>query len=158
VNREEFTGLPLRLALGVIWDAIGAGRFEMLPIVQVPRPPKYDGRLTRKGGFWWLSEMDLNSLQFWCAKKKEGAASGSQWAEKDGKLAATMSKWIEWRTLFPNDVWSGVRGDDRATAAAPSREPALRQWDDNGSRRQNNAPPPSADDDGRATDEDEFGF
>ncbi len=122
----------------------------------VPRPPRYDGRLGRKGGFVWLSELSLESLEWWHAKKLESASSDSQYAEKDGKTAATLAKWIEWRRLFPNERWYGTRGEEKVTAEAPSREPQVNAWEEKangaggkkptGTPRGNAAPPRDDDD------------
>ena len=132
MTRDEFTSLPLRLALGVIFDAMPKRLGEMRA-PDVARAPKYDGRLSRGSkGYCWLSEMLLDDLRWWHGKKLESAESGSEWADKDRKTADTIAKWITWRTLFPTDVWSGTRGDDRATAKPPSREPAMHQWENRG--------------------------
>ena len=156
MNKAEFCELPPGIALGIVYDLLQR-EIEGMPKPFVPRPPKFDGKLTRQGGFWWMSEMDLNSLVYWQGKKRESAQSGSQWAEKDQKVADLLSKWIEWRKLFPEQRWSGTRGDDRMTAAAPSREPALNKWpprNGNGASNSNHhdsSPPPPR-------DEDDFGF
>ncbi len=129
MNRDEFTSLPLRLALGVIYDAMPKRLGEM-KAPEIPRPPKYDGRLSRgQKGYCWMSEMLLEDLQWWHGKKLESADGGGQYADKDRKTADTLAKWIVWRSLFPSDVWSGTRGDDRATGKPPSREPAMHQWE-----------------------------
>jgi len=141
VKRDEFASLPVSIALGLIYDMARA-KLEPMPRPAVPMAPKFDGRLPRKGGFFWLSEMLLQDLEWWHSKKQESAASGGEWAEKDGKLAATLAKWIEWRKLFPSERWRGKRGDDWATAEAPSREPQLRQWDPKGSPKGNGAKAP----------------
>jgi len=153
VNREDFVALPLRLALGVIWDALGP-QLASVSAPPIPRAPKYDGRLFKKGGFCWLSELDLNSLEWWQNKKRESAAGGGQYADRDAKDVSLYEKWIEWRRLFPSEVWSGTRGEDRATAAPPSREPRLHQWNGNGRSRSKPQPPPE--DDGRGAEDDSF--
>lgn len=127
MKKEEFASLPLKTALELIYD-MAVAKLEPLPRPSVPRPPKYDDRLARKNGFVWVSEMLLADLIWWREKKREGAASGGPYAEKDAKLVEKLSKWIEWRSLFPTEVWSGTRGDDRATAAPPSRDAKLQRW------------------------------
>jgi len=127
MTKEEFSTLPLKVALELVYDMAHA-KLEPLPKPTLPRSPKYDDRLPRKGGFIWTSEMLLADLIWWREKKRESADGGGQYAEKDAKLVAKFDKWIEWRTLFPTEVWSGTRGDDRATGAAPSREPRLQPW------------------------------
>ena len=138
MDRDTFINLPLKLALGVIWD-VASQRLRDMPAPEVPRPPRYDGRLGRRGGYVWMSELTLESLTWWHQKKAESAAARTEWSDKDGKTAATLAKWIEWRAISPNEVWSGTRGEDRATAAPPSREPKLNAWDNsktNGTRQQ----------------------
>jgi hypothetical protein len=141
VTKEEFASLPLQTALGLVYD-MAAAKLSPLPRPPVPRPPKYDDRMSRKKGFFvWVSEMTLDDLVWWENKKRESAASDSPYAEKDGKLADKLAKWIEWRRLFPTEVWSGTRGDDRATAAPPSRDPKLNAWGER-TNKPNGAPPP----------------
>lgn len=127
MTEDEFVNLPLRLALRVIWAA-ASSRLRDMPAPEVPRPPRYDGKLGRKGGFVWMSEITLESLEWWHDQKSKGADEGGQYAEQNRKTAAALDKWIEWRRLFPNEIWCGTRGEDRATAAAPSREPQLHAW------------------------------
>jgi hypothetical protein len=160
VDRAEFCALPPAIALGLIYDVASAKLREM-PVPPIPRPPKYDDRFPKKKGFFvWCSELDLNSLEWWRGKKAESVASGSEWAEKDEKWVAKLDKWIEWRRLFPYEPWSGTRGEDRASAAPPSREPALHPWGDrpaSGGQRQQSKPQTSPENDGRESDE-EFQF
>jgi hypothetical protein len=128
VTKDEFTSLPVTLALGLVYD-LAASKLSGMPAPDVPRPPKYDGRLGRKKGlFCWMSEMTLDDLEWWHAKKSESAGGDSQWSERDGKTAATLGRWIEWRRLFPSEQWSGLRGEDRVTAALPSRDVTLHEW------------------------------
>lgn len=143
MTRDEFEALPLRTALGVIYDTLERDLADVeKPFV--PRPPKYDDRYPKKKGLYvWVSEMTLDDMIFWRGKKAESAAGGGQWAEKDAKWVTKFDKWIAWRQLFPAEVWSGTRGDERATAAPPSREPELHPWEGNGKKR-NSEPPPTA--------------
>lgn len=127
MNRDQFTDLPLKTALGILFD-IAHAKIEQIPAPTLPRSPKYDDRLPRKGGFIWTSEMLLADLIWWREKKRESADGGGQYAEKDAKLVGKLDKWIEWRSLYPSETWSGTRGDDRATAAPPSKEPKLQPW------------------------------
>lgn len=130
MTREEWTSLPLKIALGLIYDV--STHVRNMPMPEVPRPPRYDGRLSKKGGYVWMSEMTLESLIWWHTKKAESAEAGTEFSERDGKVANTLAKWIEWRSVSPAEVWSGTRGEDRATAAAPSREPELQAWNNGG--------------------------
>ncbi len=127
MTRDQFVNLPLKLALSVIWD-LARAKLENMSAPTAPLPPKYDGRLGRNGGFIWMSEMDLESLKWWFDTKTKSAKGGGQYAERDGKTAATLDKWIVWRLVFPDARWSGIRDKDRATAAMPSREPQVQQW------------------------------
>jgi hypothetical protein len=129
VKREDFCALPLPIALGVLFDI--AHKLADVPMPDIPRSPKYDGRLSRGSkGYCWMSEMDLESLQWWHAKTTESASRGGQYAEKDAKTAATLGKWIAWRTVAPDATWRGTRGDTAATGQPPSREPQLHQWEE----------------------------
>lgn len=132
MTKDEFISLPLRTALGVVYDLL-AQQIERAAKPDVARPPKYDDRFPKKKGFYvWVSEMTLEDMTWWRGRKAESAASGGQYAEKDAKWVAKFDKWIAWRQLFPSDVWSGTRGDDRATAAPPSRDPELHAWGNDG--------------------------
>ncbi len=128
MTREEFASLPPKIALEVLYD-IARAKLEPLTRPDVPRAPLYDGRLSRGNkGFTFMSEMLLRDLEWWEKKKSESAESGSQYAEKDRKTAATLRAWIAWRKLFPSELWSGKRDEDRVTAAPPSRDPKLHEW------------------------------
>jgi hypothetical protein len=163
VTRDEYATLPPMIALGLIWD-MARPKLEPMPRPQVPSAPRYDGRLSRGTmGFLWMSEMDLGSLEWWERKKRESAEGGGQYADRDKKGAAVLQAWIAWRKLFPHEVWSGTRGEDRVTAAPPSREPVVRPWPkrDGGPGAGNNQKKkrgPSPDDDGRGEEEEYNGF
>jgi hypothetical protein len=151
MDRDTFTSLPLRLALGILYDAMPKRLGEM-KAPEILRPPKYDGRLSRGGkGYCWMSEMLLEDLQWWHGKKAESGASDSQYAEKDQKTAATLAMWIAWRALFPTDIWSGTRGQDRATGKPPSKEPAMHQWE-----QRNGTTAPAATGQAKPEDDDNF--
>jgi hypothetical protein len=152
MTREEFQKLPIQIALGLVYD-MAAQRLGETPMPELPRSPKYDARLAKRGGFVWVSELALEDLEWWAKKKRESAVSGSEYAEKDAKVADTLERWLPWRRLFPNEQWRGTRGDDRVTAATPSKEPRLNSWDNsksNGGRRAPASEPPPP--------EDDFGF
>ena len=128
MTRDEYVNLPVRLALGLIWD-VASARLRDLPAPQVPRPPRFDGRLRREGGFVWYSELDIDSLEFWRDKNAKSAEEGGQWAEANRKTAENLEKWIAWRELFPNDRWCGTRGDEKnVTGELPSRKPRVNKW------------------------------
>lgn len=127
MTKEQFLALPPIVALGLVYD-MAAAKLSPMPLPEYAKPPRYDGRLSKKGGFVWMSEMTLDDLTWWEAKKRESSAAGTQYSEKDGKSADTLAKWIAWRRIEPTAIWSGTRGDDRATAAPPSRDPVVHKW------------------------------
>jgi hypothetical protein len=160
VDRDEFRSLPPYVALGLLFD-LYEEQLANEPRPRPPFPPKYDGKLTKSGGFIWMSECDLGSLEWWLSKKIESANGDGDFAEKDAKLVPILEKWIAWRRAYPYEQWSGTRGDDRAIATFPCKNPKLRQWEPRkdgagkpttgakpgGGARQPNSPPPSDDDD-----------
>lgn len=157
MNRDEFTSLPLRIALGIIYDIARTQRLVDMPRPDVPKPPLYDGRLSRgEQGFVWMSEMTLRDLRWWRDAKQKSAADPdrAKYAEQARKSVAMLDKWIAWRADFPTELWSGKRGDDRATGAPPGRDARINPWGDNGSRKKNETksskqePPPDEDDGG----------
>ncbi len=160
MTRDEFAALPPAIALGLIWD-VASDRLKRMPCPRVPGPPKYDGRLKRGTGFVWFSELDLDSLEYWWAKNRDGAAAGGEWAERNGKTAATLEKWVAWRRLYPYEQWRGIRGEERAIARMPEREPVVNAWDEkpggtgkkqqkqqSGAQRGRQPPPAEEDDNG----------
>jgi hypothetical protein len=129
MDRDEFSGLPLRLALGVIFDLLPGIASVEAP--KSPFPPKYDDRMPKKGGqFCYMSEMTAEDLAWWYEKTQKSANAGGQYAEKDAKLASKISHWVKWRSVFPGALWSGERNRVKVTAAPPSREPKLHSWED----------------------------
>ena len=130
MTRDEFISLPLRVALGVLYDAMPK-RLGELPAPELPRSPKYDGRIPKgEKSFVWMSEMDLPSLVWWEKKKTEAAEKGDRFAEQNRKGAITLAKWIEWRRCFPRSPWEGTRGEERVTAQPPSKNPEQHPWQD----------------------------
>lgn len=162
MTRDEFASLPPRIALELIYD-MARTKLVNVPRPEVPKPPLYDGRLSKgnEKGFVWMSEMALSDLEWWATAKEKSAAEGGRYAEQNAKSAATLRKWIAWRMLFPFEPWSGKRGEDRVTAAMPSRSPELHAW---GPRSDSKKPAsqqserraPAPDD--RGNDEDDLGF
>lgn len=129
MTRDEFLALPVGIALGVIYDQMPQ-RMASVPAPPIPRPPKFDSKLSRKGGFCWMSEMDLNSLRYWHGKKSQGG--NPEFAEKDAKIAKDLAFWIAWRLAEPTSVWRGERFRQPAVANAPSREPTIFPWEKRG--------------------------
>lgn len=132
MDREQFNKLPLSMQVARIVDALPP---DMLARVlqgeapKVPRSPKYDYKLWRKGGYCWASEMNLDSLRYWHKKAAESAVSGGQYADKDAKKAKQLDYWIAWREVEPDARWRGERDHDVVTAAAPSRDPEIHSRD-----------------------------
>jgi hypothetical protein len=143
MTKEEFCALPAAARFDALFEAL-RDRLATMPAPKVGAPttaqptvqwepvrsPKYDAKLARRGGFVFMSEMLLHDLEWWLAKKREGAASGSQYAGKDAKAAAELERWVAWRTQCPAEAWNGIRGEARVTAAAPSRDAELHPWDE----------------------------
>lgn len=130
MNRSEFTGLPLSLALGALWDALDSGRdpASALHDAEAPkpaRPPKYDQAIYRREGITWASEYDVEDLRFWRKRKSESASGGGEYAEKDAKQAKALEFWISWREQNPTAVWTGERNREQVTAAAPASKPTV---------------------------------
>lgn len=125
MTRDEFTSLPLAVFLGLFWDKNSGLRevMERTPKPQLPRPPKYDRRIYRKGGYQWASESALESLCYWHGKYAQSAGQGGEYAERDAKNAKELAFWIAWRRIEPNTVWSGKRNDEQVTADAPRDKP-----------------------------------
>jgi hypothetical protein len=131
MTREEFAALPAPIALGLLYD-IAAARLASVEAPQVPRAPKFDSRVSRKGGmFTWASEMLCADLEFW-RKRNADASSDPKYAEKNAKQAKALSYWVAYRTACPSDVWTGERDRQKVRAEPPSREPRLHAWESRG--------------------------
>lgn len=127
MTKEEFVALPVGLALAALFDA--TPELADVPAPRVPFPPKYDLRLPRKGGYLWASECSLSSLQWWQRHKRERAAEGGQYADKDNALADKLDRWITWRMACPTERWSGLQGDGTVTSPAPVERPSVREYE-----------------------------
>jgi hypothetical protein len=143
--------------LSLIWD-VASQRLRDLPAPEVPRPPRFDGRLRREGGFVWYSELDLESLIYWRDKNAKSAEEGGKWAEANRKAADGLEKWVAWRELFPTAQWHGTRGDEKdCVGAVPARKPTVNKWPEkkegatgtkpSGAKGRGNAPPPEDNED-----------
>jgi hypothetical protein len=133
VTEEEFCGLPPSIAFSLVYKAF-AKELASVPVPKVPLAPKFDSRISRKGGmFVWASEMLLNDLIFWHDRNAAGATDGSQYAEKNAKLAKSLSYWVNYRRAFPTEVWFGERGPSiKVRANPPSRDPEQYPWESSG--------------------------
>lgn len=133
MSPDEFSSLPVSVALRVLLE----GSQKLKGIVantekpRSPMPPRFDRRLSRKGGqYVWASESSLESLTFWLGKNREGAQNGGEYAERNAKEAEQLERWVTWRTWFPSEIWTGTRGNNEGVrAAAPSKSPKLYQWE-----------------------------
>ncbi len=130
MTKEEFAALPPGLALQAVYDALPSLRTATAP--RVPYPPKFDGRMSRKGQYCWMSEMTLEDLRYWHERNLASAAEGGQYAEKNHKTAKALGYWVEWRSAFPTEQWRGERNHRTVTANAPSRDPELYDWEERG--------------------------
>lgn len=130
MTREEFCSLPPAIALGLVYD-MAERKLAPLEKPRLPLPPKFDGRLSRKGGmFVWYSEMLLDDLRYW-HKQKAGETTG-QYADKSQKEAKALFFWVKWRECYPDAVWSGERNKTQATAMPPSKKPQQHAWEPRG--------------------------
>jgi hypothetical protein len=127
MQRSDFDKLPLALQVKLLADVV-LKQPQLLDAIDPPRvarPPKYDGKVYRKGGFMWASEMELESLQFWQKRYQEGSQSGGPYAEKDAKRAKELGYWIAWREQCPSEPWTGERFGEVVIAPAPRHKPAV---------------------------------
>jgi hypothetical protein len=143
LTRDEFMSLPAAVRLEILYQVLH-DRLATLPVpsaatstaaptpVAAPagdiRPPRFDTKIGRKGGFCWASEMLLHDLLWWLEKKREGSASGGQYALRDGKLVTELERWVAWRRVAPSEMWRGTRGDENVMADPPRRDPTLHPW------------------------------
>lgn len=128
MDKSSFASLPLAMALAALYDAVPA--LASVPAPEVPRMPRFDSPLSRKGGtFCWMSEMELESLTWWRDKKRESAQQGGQYAEKDEKTATRLDYWIKYRQVEPLKPYVGERNHRHETGAVPSASPKMHSWD-----------------------------
>ena len=147
MKRDEFLALPLGMQTAILFDQMPQ-RMASLPLPRVPLPPKYDGRVSRKGGFCWMREMDLSGLQYFHSRKQQG--SKPEYAERDAKDLKSLAYWIEWRITDPQSAWYGERNRQPTRAKPPSRDPEIHAWE-----KRADSPPSTGQQTG--TDEDYFG-
>lgn len=142
---EAFYSLPPAIALRILVEGSAKLReiVEQTEPPKVPRSPKYDQRVSRKGGFMWASEMTLSDLEWWMSHKLERASQGGQYAEKDGKLAEKLRYWVEWRRVEPTAQWQGERNHEHVVARAPNGKAPVYDWEPRG---EVTSPLPSEDD------------
>ncbi len=131
MNRDEFTQLPLAVALGMLWDT-DRELSAALSLVAAPTPalsPKYDRRLYRSGGYQWASETALDSLKWYYERAVKSAKDGGQYAENNAKEEKALKYWLDFRTQDPTSAVRTTRGDDSVKAEAPSRDPQIHAKD-----------------------------
>ncbi len=132
MNRDEFTQLPLAVALGLIWDYGGPSMIDGLAAAKTPEvalSPKYDRRLYRSGGYQWASETALDSLKWYYERAVKSAKDGGQYAENNAKEEKALKYWLDFRTQDPTSAVRTTRGDDLVKAEAPSRDPQIHAKD-----------------------------
>jgi hypothetical protein len=160
MTREQFLALPTHEQLWEIYEAVYQGLYET-ESSSAPAPrgnaraPKYDGQLRKKAGMAvWMSEMLRDDLEYWRARNEADSKSG-EFAESNAKMAKILKYWVEYRDTAPTERWTGLRGDDVVTAAAPSREPATHVFVKRGDAP---APAPAAPAFGSPDDDDSIPF
>jgi hypothetical protein len=131
MTREEFLALPVTVQVRLLVEVLGVGKqLAGIDAPKPPRSPKYDMRISRKGGYQWASETDLEGLRFWLHRFESNAKEGGQYAEKDGKRAEKLTYWVSWREAYPDAVWTGQRNDDVCTASRPTSKPTVHEWEE----------------------------
>jgi hypothetical protein len=131
MTSEEFNALPVAVQVRLLVQVLKLGdKLAGLEAPKVPRSPKYDARISRKGGYQWASETDLEGLRWWFNRFTASAADGGQYSEKDAKRAEKLAYWVAWREVAPDARWTGQRNDEVATAAAPSSKPKVHEWEE----------------------------
>ncbi len=131
MNRDEFTQLPLAVALGMLWDT-DRELSAALSLVAAPTPalsPKYDRRLYRSGGYQWASETALDSLKWYYERAVKSAKDGGQYAENNAKEEKALKYWLDFRMQEPTVMARTTRGDTQVLAEAPSRDPQIHAKD-----------------------------
>jgi hypothetical protein len=133
VTRDEFNALPVALQVRLLVDVLKLGdKLAGMEAPKVARSPKFDMRISRKGGYQWASETDLDGLRWWFNRFTASAAEGGQYAEKDQKRADKLAYWVSWREAHPDVIWTGQRNDDVCTASAPTAKPRVHEWEPRG--------------------------
>jgi hypothetical protein len=134
MNRAEFLGLPVATQVRLLVEVLKLDK-ELAMLGEpprAPRPPKYDCRISRKGGYQWASETDLEGLRWWFNRFTTSAADGGQYAEKDQKRADKLAYWVAWREVAPDARWTGQRNDTVCTAQPPVAKPRVHEWEPRG--------------------------
>ncbi len=134
MSPDTFYSLPPAIALRILVEGSAKLReiVEASEAPKVPRPPRFDQRISKKGGFMWASECTLDDLTWWFNHKTERAAAGGAYAEKDAKLAKSLDYWVQWRRVEPIAPWSGERNHEAVTACAPSGKATVYEWEPRG--------------------------
>jgi hypothetical protein len=140
---EEFLSLPAPVALRILFDCLDEDTSAAVLAKEKPKlplPPKFDQVIFRKEGVMYASECDREGLAFWHKRSLESAAKGGQYAEKDAKTRDSLARWMAWREVYPDAVWSGERDREPVVAKAPSSKPTVYPRA-NGQRRAPSPPP-----------------
>ncbi len=131
MNRDELETLPEPVFRRVLLDALDdetTGLLERAEKPEVPRKPKYDRKIYKQGAFYWASETTFSDLE-WLHNRAASGANDPKWGEKNAKQAQALKRWVDWRRIEPDAVWSGIRDDRDVTGAAPNRNPQMHDKD-----------------------------
>jgi hypothetical protein len=128
VTRDEWCGLPLSMALAVIYDEAPPamrGAIDDAPPPRVPFAPKFDTACYQRDGVQYASEMDLRDLQWQLDRAQK--PGDPKYADANAKQAKALRYWIEYRRVFPSVPWTGER--NRKTVSAPPPTGKARVYD-----------------------------
>jgi hypothetical protein len=133
VDKATFLSLPVTTQVRILVEVLKLDKeLAGMEAPKVPRSPKFDMRISRKGGYQWASETDLEGLRWWFNRFTASAADGGAYAEKDQKRADKLAYWVAWREAHPDVIWTGQRNDDVCTASAPTAKPRVHEWEARG--------------------------
>lgn len=146
MTRDEYLSLPVAIQLRVLFDALDEETARVIASAEkpvLPKPPKFDQMIFRNGGVMYASECDMEGLRFWHKRSVDGFGD-PKYGESNKKRADSLSRWIAYREVFPEAVWSGERDREPVVAKAPSSKPIV--YPRGNAPRRAPAPPPPEDD------------
>ena len=144
MDRAAFLALPVSVQVRILFDSLDEETARIIANTEapvLPKPPKYDQMIFRQGGVMYASECDAESLRFWHKRSVDGFAD-PKYGESNKKRAEALGRWLSYREVFPDAVWSGERDREPVVAKAPSAKPMVYARG-NGRRAPN--PPPAED-------------
>ena len=119
MTKEQFVACAAQL-----YDMLAAGGAPAANGTGDGRAPKFDTRISRKGGMvQWASECSLKELSFW-REQFNKPPSDPKYADSNAKQAKALDYWIAFRRAEPSAVWTGERNRVTVTAKPPSDKPA----------------------------------